>query len=203
MPLAFYEEFYRIIKELNDRGIAYAVIGGVAVSLHTTPRFTRDIDILLCAKDLAALTAAMDSVGYKQWATPWTFRNTNLTLHRFLKFAGEDMLMVDILVGDKPFCEAMIARAVIRDTPDGHVRLACKADIITLKLGRNSDIDRADIKALQNENDPASDSRSQRPLGLRPADGLAAQNPPVSGSAPRRRPVAKKPKKAPRRRPKK
>jgi hypothetical protein len=198
MPLSLYEEFFRITATLNERGVPYAVIGGMAVSLHTTPRFTRDIDVLLCAKDLESLCAAMAVVGYSQWADPWTFLSTNITLHRFLKFSGEDMLMVDVMVGNEPRYDAMVDRAIVRETPSGSVRLACKEDIITLKLGRNSDIDRTDIKALQNEIRATDDPRSKRPVGLRPPDGVAGQNSAVSGSPPRHRKLAQKSREAPR-----
>lgn len=36
-----------IIKVLNDQGVAYAVIGGVAVVLYGYVRFTKDIDLII------------------------------------------------------------------------------------------------------------------------------------------------------------
>jgi hypothetical protein len=46
----FYE-FHKIVKELQNRKIKYAVIGGVAMAFHAYARFTKDIDILVSGSD--------------------------------------------------------------------------------------------------------------------------------------------------------
>lgn len=40
-----------IFKQLNDSGISYALIGGLAVAHYATPRMTRDLDILVLDED--------------------------------------------------------------------------------------------------------------------------------------------------------
>lgn len=45
--LDLYAELRRIVEALDAAGIAYALAGGLAVSIHTTPRATEDIDILI------------------------------------------------------------------------------------------------------------------------------------------------------------
>jgi hypothetical protein len=126
-----------------------------------------------------------------------------MSLHRFLRFEGEDFMMVDVLIGLEPKFDKMVEAAVFDSTPRGPVRLVRKEDLIILKSTRNSLIDQADIAALQNDSDRTKSLRGERPVGLRPEDGLAAQNPPISASPARHRPLAQKPKKVPRRRPKK
>lgn len=37
----------RLAKTLQDHGVEYAVIGGIAMALHGFPRATKDIDLLL------------------------------------------------------------------------------------------------------------------------------------------------------------
>ncbi len=39
-----FEDFFRL---LNEHGVEYLIVGGYAVSFHSTPRYTKDIDILL------------------------------------------------------------------------------------------------------------------------------------------------------------
>lgn len=45
----FYEE---IIRKLNDAGVRYAIVGGMAVNLHGHIRMTADLDIILEQEDL-------------------------------------------------------------------------------------------------------------------------------------------------------
>jgi hypothetical protein len=40
-------DYIRIFKILNERGIKYIVVGGIAVNLYGIPRMTYDIDLLL------------------------------------------------------------------------------------------------------------------------------------------------------------
>jgi hypothetical protein len=203
MPISLFDEFFRIVAVLNDKQVPYAICGGMAVSLYTEPRATKDIDILLCTKDLEPLRAAITTVGYRQWAPPWTFRSSGLTLNRFLRFDGPEYLVVDVLTGPQSEYEKMVANAIVEQTPQGPVRLVAREDLITLKRARNSLLDQADIAALQNDPRGKNRSRSEQPPGLLHPDGTPAPSTPTPRSPARRRPVAKKPKKVPRRRPKK
>lgn len=85
--------------------------------------------------------------------TAATFRNTTLTLHRFLKTAGEDDMMVDILLANTPEDREVIVRAVQTEATGGPVRVAGRNDLIRLKTSRSSDQDRVDIKGLQDDSD--------------------------------------------------
>lgn len=42
-----FEEFKRLVAELQKQAVRYALVGGVAMAFYAEPRFTRDIDILL------------------------------------------------------------------------------------------------------------------------------------------------------------
>jgi hypothetical protein len=188
MPLSLYDEFFRIVGALNEHQVPYAVCGGMAVSLYIEPRFTKDSE---------KMRQTMAPLGYKEWAPAWTFRNSKLTLHRFLHFLEEDFVMVDVLVGEETKYTTMVEHSVLRETPRGPVRLVRKEDLITLKSARNSLLDQADIAALQNEPNRTSDLRSERPVGLRPQDGLVRADSRVSGRPARQRKLARKSKKAP------
>ena len=56
-----------IVRALNDAGVKYLIVGGIAVNAHGFVRLTRDIDIILAlepqnaAKGLPALLA----IGYR------------------------------------------------------------------------------------------------------------------------------------------
>ena len=55
----------RIVKDLDDRGIDYAVIGAVALNLHGYRRFTEDIDLLLTKAGLEQFRNELVGLGYR------------------------------------------------------------------------------------------------------------------------------------------
>lgn len=151
--MELYDEFFSFIGYLNKLGARYAVVGGIAVAFHGRPRFTRDIDILVHPDDLGLARMAFDRLGYVETAEPWTFRNTNLTLHRFLKVRGEDEMMIDILLANTVGHQKMIEEAVETPSEAGRVRVASRQSLIDLKRARNSNQDKADIEALEHDAD--------------------------------------------------
>jgi hypothetical protein len=59
------EALRRIVKDLDDRGIDYAVIGAVALNLHGYRRFTADIDLLLTKSGLEQFRKELVGLGYR------------------------------------------------------------------------------------------------------------------------------------------
>ena len=59
------ETLRRIVKDLDDRGIDYAVIGAVALNLHGYKRFTEDIDLLLTKVGLEQFRKELVGLGYR------------------------------------------------------------------------------------------------------------------------------------------
>ena len=55
----------RITGRLNDLGIDYAVVGGMALFLHGFRRFTEDVDILVTREGLQRLHEALEGSGYR------------------------------------------------------------------------------------------------------------------------------------------
>jgi predicted nucleotidyltransferase len=60
-------DFKTIFRELNNQGIDYLVVGGLAVNFHGVPRMTYDIDlmILLEPENIFKLLAKLEQWGYK------------------------------------------------------------------------------------------------------------------------------------------
>lgn len=80
-----FDEFLEIIQHLERENIRYAIVGGVAVAFYAEPRFTQDIDILLEPNSFEKVKQVLEQNGYFESAAPWTFKNTPLTLRRFLR----------------------------------------------------------------------------------------------------------------------
>jgi len=123
------------------------------MAFHDEPRFTRDIDILIRPEDSVKVGAILESLGYSASAAPWKFKQTKLTLHRFLKIENEDHLVVDVLAGSDNRHREIIKNSLREKAGAGIVRIARKEDIIWMKQLRDSDQDRTDIRKLQNEQD--------------------------------------------------
>ena len=151
-----YDEFFSIIKKLNEANIQYVVVGGIALSFHTQPRYTQDIDLLLLAEGIDELKSILKKMGYTFEASPWTFKNTNITLHRLTKIEGEDSLSIDLLAGNEQRHREIIKNAIVEETEYGLTCIANREDLIWLKRFRNSKQDIADIEALENEKNTES-----------------------------------------------
>ena len=147
----FYE-FHKIVQQLQKDGVDYALIGGVAVAFHAEPRFTKDVDFLIRENELVRVSDALKREGYFASASPWTFKDSELTLHRFMKVVDLDEMIVDILVAGDDRHEAIISNALEAESEGtGHVKVATKPDLIWLKRKRNSKQDQADIARLEDE----------------------------------------------------
>ncbi len=67
----------RAADDLTGRGLAWALIGGFAVSARTEPRFTRDIDIAVAVNDDTAAEGLIRSLltnGYSLSSGRWSLR---------------------------------------------------------------------------------------------------------------------------------
>jgi hypothetical protein len=147
----FYE-FHKIVQHFQAEGIDYALIGGVAVAFHSQPRYTKDIDLLIGEGELDRVTEALKREGYLTSSAPWTFRDSKLTLHRFLKVEDLDDMIVGVLVAGDDRHQEIIAEALEAESEGtGVVRVASKRDLIWLKRQRNSKQDQADIARLEDE----------------------------------------------------
>ena len=147
-----FEEFKRLIQELEKQKVRYALVGGVALAFYTNPRFTQDIDLLVESVDFVKIKGILENEGYFESASPWTFSNVAIELHRFLKgAASEDERMIDILIAKDDEVKRIIQDALEADSEEGRVMVANKKDLIWLKRTRYSKQDQADIEKLKDD----------------------------------------------------
>lgn len=122
------------------------------LAFHGRPRFTKEVDVLVHQDDMDLLKMALGGLGYEETAEPWMLTNTTLTLHRYLKFEGQDELMIDVLLANDEEHLRVIQDAILAESAVGQVSIAARRDVIWMKRSRNSDQDRVDISELE-END--------------------------------------------------
>ncbi len=150
-----FDDFKDLLSAFNAHGVKYLVVGGHAVSFHSQPRATKDLDIFIKADPanaratyaaLAAFGAPLGGISESDLADP----------KKFIRF-GEPPVAVDLLPGidGVDFDEAWDRRVEeVIDEKDGlTVFFIGRADLIASKLaaGRMRDLaDVEEIRAAQN-----------------------------------------------------
>ena len=121
------------------------------MAFYDEPRFTEDIDLVVFADDFGKFKRLVEKRGYFESAEPWRFQKIDMTLHRFMKVAGEDHLILDALVPEPAVGRRIIENAVVAESEHGKVWIASREDLIWLKSLRNSKQDQVDIERLRND----------------------------------------------------
>ena len=151
-----YDELHRLVRALDAAGVAYALVGGLAVSLHARARSTDDIDLLIAEGGLAAAALALSPLGYEARMAPFAVAKGRLRIQRFLKTVGAEILLVDALLAREPEHLEMLARAISLESESGGLRVVTRDDLRSLKRLRGSPQDLADVAALDaGEVDPS------------------------------------------------
>jgi hypothetical protein len=124
------EKPLRLVTELLERErVPYALIGGVAVQLHTRePRSTRDIDLALRRYDEipreALIRAGFEHTGRYLHSDNWVAPGPGPAKQR---------TVVQFSADEQPFVEA-VDRASLIDVGDLRLRLVTPSDLVILKL---------------------------------------------------------------------
>src|SRR4051812_49325085 len=75
---AVHETLRRITARLNELGIPYAVVGGMAMFAHGFRRFTEDVDLLVTREGMNEILQKLEGLGYVQPpGTSTKLRDTN------------------------------------------------------------------------------------------------------------------------------
>lgn len=62
---AVFDALHRIAARLDELGIPYAVVGGLALFRHGYRRFTEDVDLLVTKEGLTAIHRELEGLGYR------------------------------------------------------------------------------------------------------------------------------------------
>jgi predicted nucleotidyltransferase len=130
---------------LSDAGIAFAVIGGIAVGIHSdVPRATQDVDIAVASSvPRETIVTTMRAAGFEH-------RGTHEHSENFRHASGEP---VQVAI-DGSF-DTAIDRATSYEIGGASVRVVSKDDLIAMKERAASDPARRPSKALQDRTDVA------------------------------------------------
>jgi hypothetical protein len=141
-------ELQRVVAALDAAGIPYAVVGGLAVSIYTTPRATQDIDLLVNHSALEAAARALAPLGFRLAGRAMRLAEGRLEVQRLTKIDGADILPVDLLAALDPVLIPLLDDRSRLDLEGRPLWVIGLAALRTLKRLRNSALDRADLDAL-------------------------------------------------------
>jgi len=143
--LAPLQALQNLLVEFDNQGV---IIGGIAVSLLGTPRFTADIDAVFLLKldELPRLIQAAAKQGIEpRIADPIPFAHKNRVLLLRHLASGTD---IDLALGILPFEIEMVERSNVFEFGSIQLRLPTPEDLIILKAVAHRPKDMGDIQAI-------------------------------------------------------
>lgn len=141
---AVLDELARVLRQFVqtlggvDGAPSFAVVGGLAVSVRTEPRFTRDVDVVVAVADDAAAEALgllLQRCGY-QVVGAFEHENGRMSTVRFRPPGGDpDGVLVDLLFASSGIEAELAAEAeVLEVLPGISLPVAQTGHLIALKL---------------------------------------------------------------------
>jgi len=171
----------RAATSLTTAGASWALVGGLAVSARTEPRFTRDVDVAVAVADDAQaelLLRSLQDEGHVVSAIVEQDAATRLATARLLS-PGEDAagVVIDLLFASSGIEPELVSEAelipVMRDLA---VPVARVGHLIALKLLADDParpLDRADLLALARVADALEIDRARRAVRMIAERGYA------------------------------
>lgn len=148
--------FGRILEDLNQAGVRYVLIGGIALIRHGVVRATRDVDAVFDpahenVERIEALALRWEATRPDGSPIPEGSISPQRSIH--LRVPSGDLDLVSEKVAGLSF-DALLSRAEVRKV-DGVLAPICSlADLVTMKraVGRERDLaDLADLEAAHGE----------------------------------------------------
>lgn len=149
---------HRLADDLRQCRVEWALVGGLAVSVRTEPRFTRDVDVAVAVDGDAgaeALARGLMSSGYQMLATIEQEETGRLATIRLAPPPpGVRGVVVDLLFASTGIEPELVASAEFREIDIGLVvPVARTGHLIAMKLlardDENRPLDAADLLALR------------------------------------------------------
>lgn len=141
------EQLSMIVRALDEAGIEYALVGGLAVAVWGAPRATQDIDLLIRPESVDAVLARVEPLGFRFAALPMTFSD-GMRLQRVSKIEDGALLALDLLLVDDNLEPAWRSRQrmSLRDAP---IWVISREALIQMKVAAGRSQDARDVEKLE------------------------------------------------------
>jgi predicted nucleotidyltransferase len=164
----------QICADLVDTHYSFALVGGLAVSARTEPRFTRDADIAVAVTndtEAEALIRRLRSAGYEIEAIVEQDAVRRLATVRLRRSSESPEPVIDLLFASSGIEPEIVAEADEIDLlPRLRVRVATTGHLIALKVLARDDVSRpqdvGDLRALLRAGSAADVARARAALTL-------------------------------------
>jgi len=142
------EELRILLQNLEREGVPYALCGGLALAVYGIIRATEDIDLLVEEASVPRIRTVAGALGFRLNPTPFIFKSGDIKIFRLFKAAGEDLLVLDLLIMSPATSSAWESRRRV-ETDFGSVHVVSPAGLVHLKSLRGSGQDEDDIRKLK------------------------------------------------------
>jgi hypothetical protein len=165
----------RIVGELNELHASFALVGGLAVSLRTEPRFTKDADLavaLTSDAEAESLISHLATLGYRVAAVVEQEAVGRLATVRLSRADQKDVPIVDRLFASSGIESEIVAEAEPLEgfIPGLTLGVARTGHLLALKVLARDDVRRpldiGDLRALLRVASPAELARARSALTL-------------------------------------
>jgi hypothetical protein len=147
-----YYEFRKLVEALDEHQIDYALCGGLAMAVYDRARATVDIDILILSESLDLVIPIATELGYDIRGMDMTLSKGAIEIRRVSKIDRVSGLVLSLdLLLVTPAIQTVWNSRVEADWEDGTLSVVSRAGLIALKRLRGSPQDIADIVALQED----------------------------------------------------
>ena len=179
----------RLCADLLAAKVRFALVGGLAVSVRTEPRFTRDADLTVALPDdeqADALVYQLQQNGYAVVATVEQEAVDRLATARLQPPAGEKTgVVLDLLFASSGIESEIVDDAELLEVlPELHIPVARTEHLIALKIlsrdDRNRPQDIADLRALSKRASEKEIERTKNALELIESRGFHRDRPLLS-----------------------
>jgi hypothetical protein len=120
---------------LRERGVAFALVGGLAVSVRSEVRFTRDVDLVVAVatdEEMEALVRDLASAGYRSVAIVEQEGRKRLATARLESPGG---MLVDLLAATCGIESEIVARAnLVPIESVGDIPVARAEELLAMKI---------------------------------------------------------------------
>lgn len=146
-----YNRVYQIVHEMNQKGVEYIIVGGIALALHGVVRATEDIDIFIkpTSENIARFKSSLRSL-WNDSAIDDISAEDLLGEYPAIRYGPpDDSISIDILtrLGEDFLYDDLEAESI--ETLNMPVRVATVNTLILMKKDTVRLQDKADVDALR------------------------------------------------------
>lgn len=164
----------RAASDLTDVGARWAMVGGLAVSARSIPRFTKDVDFVVAVADDAASEALIHQLRSRGYTPQEIVEHEYLERLSTVRLIADPLdVAVDVLFASSGIEDEIVTAATtVEILPDLRLPVAATGHLIALKVLARRGQDLTDLDALLAASDEADIALARTAVALIVARGF-------------------------------